>query len=143
MAIQKKSKAKSQVKKSSSSIGKGESKKAPRVGMILKEGGLLLLGAIAFYLFICMISFSPTDPGPFQVSGIGPEAGVPVQNWGGRVGAWIADLMFNVFGKMAYLFIVLIVAAAWHLIDEREVKTESVSVSAIISPVLGFVFAMI
>jgi S-DNA-T family DNA segregation ATPase FtsK/SpoIIIE len=108
------------------------------MGMIIKEGGLLILGAIAFYLFICLISFSPTDPGPFQVGGQ-----VPVQNWGGGVGAWIADMMFNVFGKMAYLFIILIAAAAWHLIDEGEIQPESITVSSFITPIMGFIFAML
>ncbi len=99
---------------------------------------MLILGAIAFYLFICLISFSPNDPGPFQVGGQ-----IPVANWGGGVGAWIADLMFNVFGKIAYLFIGLIAAAAWRLIDERELKVEDINASSIISLVLGFVFAMV
>jgi S-DNA-T family DNA segregation ATPase FtsK/SpoIIIE len=112
--------------------------KSPKMSLIIKEGGLLLLGTIAFYLFICLISFSPEDPGPFQMGGQ-----TPVENWGGGFGAWIADLMFNIFGKMAYLFIVLIAAAAWHLIDERELSTEIITASSIISPILGFVFAMV
>ena len=112
--------------------------KGPRLGTIIKEGGLLLLAAIAFYLFICLISFSPEDPGPFQVGGRSP-----VENWGGGVGAWIADLMFNVFGKMAYLFIVLIGAAAWHLIDEGDISVDKISLASIVSPILGFIFAMV
>jgi len=118
--------------------GVSGSKLAPKLGMLIKEGALLILGAIAFYLFICLISFSPDDPGPFQVGGQ-----IPVANWGGGVGAWIADLMFNVFGKIAYLFIGLIAAAAWRLIDEREIKAEDIKPSAILSLVLGFVFSMI
>ncbi len=113
-------------------------RKSPTFSAIIKEGGLLLLGSIAFYLFISLISFSPTDPGPFQVGGQ-----PPVENWGGGVGAWIADFMFNVFGKMAYLVILLIGAAAWHLIDDKEPLAAEITASIIISPILGFCFAMI
>ena len=112
--------------------------KSPRLGLIIKEGGLILLAALAFYLFISLVSFSVKDPGPFQIGGQ-----MPVHNWGGGVGAWLADLMFNIFGKMAYLFIFLIAAAAWRLIDERELKVEDVSATAIMTLVLGFIFSMV
>ncbi len=133
-----KSSTKPRAGKNTITANKSNQSKAPALGTIIKEGGLLLLAAVAFYLFISLISYSSTDPGPFQISSNGP-----VENWGGGVGAWIADFMFNVFGKMAYLLIVLIAAAAWHLIDEREFKAETFHASSIISPVIGFVFAMI
>ncbi len=138
MAKDKKTSVKTRAKKSNPSPATAGTRKSPKLGLILKEGGLLILGAIAFYLFICLVSFSPEDPGPFQVGGQ-----VPVHNWGGGVGAWIADMMFNVFGKMAYLFIALIAAAAWHLIDEREIKAESITAASFITPILGFIFAMV
>ena len=137
MAKDKKTSVKTRVNKSKTASVGTASRKSPRVSVIIKEGGLLILGAIAFYLFICLISFSPADPGPFQVGGQ-----VPVHNWGGGVGAWIADMMFNVFGKMAYLFIVLIAAAAWHLIDEGDIQAGSITASSFITPILGFIFAM-
>jgi S-DNA-T family DNA segregation ATPase FtsK/SpoIIIE len=129
---------KTRTKKSKTNPAGMNARKSPRISLIIKEGGLLLLGAIAFYLFICLISFSPEDPGPFHVGGQ-----IPVHNWGGGFGAWIADMMFNVFGKMAYLFIVLIAAAAWRLIDERETTTRDITVSSFITPILGFIFAMV
>lgn len=138
MAKIKKASIKSRGGAQSTTANSSRERKTPALGSIIKEGGLLLLAAIAFYLFISLISFSPEDPGPFQISGQSP-----IENWGGGVGAWIADFMFNVFGKMAYLFVVLIAAAAWHLIDEREFKTDTLNASAIISPVIGFIFAMI
>jgi S-DNA-T family DNA segregation ATPase FtsK/SpoIIIE len=52
-------------------------------------------------------------------------------------------MMFNVFGKMAYLFIVLIAAAAWRLIDEREPAAGNITASSFITPILGFIFAML
>ena len=105
MAKDKRISVKTRTKKSKPGSSGTDANKSPKISLIIKEGGLLILGAIAFYLFICLISFSPEDPGPFHVGGQ-----IPVQNWGGGFGAWIADMMFNVFGKMAYLFIVLIAA---------------------------------
>jgi len=129
---------KTRTKKSKPGSSGTDANKSPKISLIIKEGGLLILGAIAFYLFICLISFSPEDPGPFHVGGQ-----IPVQNWGGGFGAWIADMMFNVFGKMAYLFIVLIAAAAWRLIDERETTARNITASSFITPILGFIFAMV
>lgn len=140
MIKDKKTVIKRNLKKEQGSIKNTANKsgKSPSIGMIIKEGGLLLLGSIAFYLFLSLISYASTDPGPFQLGG-----DLPVKNWGGGVGAWIADFMFNLFGKMAYLVILLIGAAAWHLIDDKELSTEQITASSIISPILGFCFAMI
>lgn len=103
---------------------------------VFREGGLLLLAAAAFYLFICLISYAEKDPGSFQIGGQSP-----VVNWGGAVGAWIADSMFNAFGKIAYLVILLAVVATWRWLEGKNVKKE-LSVSRILLPVVGFVFAM-
>ncbi|MFT5259446.1 MAG: S-DNA-T family DNA segregation ATPase FtsK/SpoIIIE [Saprospiraceae bacterium] len=108
-----------------------------QVSSVFREGGMLLLAAGAFYLFIALISYAAKDPGPFQIGGQ-----VPVANWGGGVGAWVADFMFNVFGKMAYLVVVLGVVATWQFLDGKRIKKE-LSVSSILLPILGFVFAMV
>ncbi len=110
--------------------------KTEQVSIVFREGGLLLLAAAAFYLFISLISYAAKDPGPFQIGGQ-----TPVANWGGAVGAWVADFMFNMFGKMAYLVIVLTGIAAWRIIDGKTEHRE-LSISRILLPILGFVFAM-
>ena len=114
-------------------------KKSQQLSTIFREGGLLLLAAAAFYLFISLISYSIKDPGPFQAGGQ-----VPVANWGGAVGAWIADFMFNLFGKMAYLVIVLAVVAAWRFLDRDKDSTKSSELSLVrlLLPIAGFVFAL-
>ncbi|MEE9448397.1 MAG: DNA translocase FtsK 4TM domain-containing protein [Arenicellales bacterium] len=142
MAKTKKTASKATTKASSKARTKAP-QKANSVGghtlsHIIKEGGLYLLLAIGLYLFICLISYSQQDPGPYQMGAHGP-----VENWGGAVGAWIADFMFNIFGKMAYLVIVLIGAAVWHLLDDKDFQNEDLTATMIISPIIGFVFAMI
>ena len=49
-------------------------------------------------------------------------AGSDVQNGVGRVGALIADLLFNFFGRPAYLFTVMVFYLGWMLY--REQKTQ-------------------
>ena len=69
----------------------------------LREVGFLLLLPLAIYLFACLWTYSAGDPG-------WSHAGQPdrVANFGGAVGAWIADLLFYFFGALAYAFPILL-----------------------------------
>ncbi|HET6631204.1 MAG TPA: DNA translocase FtsK 4TM domain-containing protein [Rhodanobacteraceae bacterium] len=69
----------------------------------LREAVVLLLLPLALYLFACLISYSPADP---SWSHAGTGAGV--HNFGGRVGAWCADLLLYLFGGLAYAFPLLL-----------------------------------
>lgn len=111
---------------------------SPNFNMLFKEGSVWLLTAISLYIFICLITFSSQDPGPFHISGQDP-----VHNMGGVVGAWLADFLFNVFGKMAYLFVLLVMIAAWHLMAGRTKRTSFLSPSDIFAPLAGLVVAML
>ncbi|HSW71544.1 MAG TPA: DNA translocase FtsK 4TM domain-containing protein, partial [Gammaproteobacteria bacterium] len=65
----------------------------------LGEGLLLLLGAGAAFLLLSLFSYTPTDPGwtTFTTT-------QRIANWGGRVGAWLADILFLLMGYVAYIF---------------------------------------
>jgi DNA segregation ATPase FtsK/SpoIIIE, S-DNA-T family len=65
----------------------------------LREVGFLLLLPLAIYLFACLWTYSPADPGWSHVGE--PEK---VANFGGKVGAYIADLLFYFCGALAYAF---------------------------------------
>ncbi len=69
----------------------------------LREVGFLLLLPLAIYLFACLWTYSPSDPG-------WSHAGQPdrIANFGGAIGAWVADLLFYFFGALAYAFPVLL-----------------------------------
>nr|HPQ81406.1 DNA translocase FtsK 4TM domain-containing protein [bacterium] len=54
--------------------------------------------AAGIFFGICLVSYSPTDPALNSVSSV-PY----VKNWGGLVGAYLADILFIVFGISAYL----------------------------------------
>ncbi len=68
-----------------------------------REGGLILTVAACLFLFMALISHSPNDPG---WTSTGSNA-LP-QNYGGRAGAWFADVLLYFFGYVAYLFPLLI-----------------------------------
>ncbi len=67
-----------------------------------REGLFLLLAVAAIFLLIILISYHPTDPGWRQLN----SSGV-IENLGGKFGAFLADLLFSVFGYSAYLLGVL------------------------------------
>ena len=61
------------------------------------EAGLLFSCLFALYLVLALFSFDPADPGWSQT---GFQA--PIRNLGGAVGAYLADLLLNLFGLIAY-----------------------------------------
>lgn len=63
-----------------------------------KEGLLLLLVLSAAFLLLSLLSYSTVDPAWRQSQGLHP-----VSNLGGKVGAFVADVSFSLFGFMAYL----------------------------------------
>ena len=54
---------------------------------LLREVGLIALVGLVAYLGLCLLTYSASDPGPTHTG-----SGGPIQNMGGRVGAWFADL---------------------------------------------------
>jgi DNA segregation ATPase FtsK/SpoIIIE, S-DNA-T family len=80
----------------------------------IKESLLIALGGVALFLLIALWSHHPSDPS-WSHTGLG-EA---VQNRGGIVGAWIADISLYLFGGFAYLFPIMIGFAGWTLFRER------------------------
>ncbi len=65
----------------------------------LREAAFLLLLPLAIYLFACLFSYNPNDPG-FTHAGDPTKS---IRNFGGTFGAWIADLQFFLIGVVAYM----------------------------------------
>jgi len=76
---------------------------APRLLALLREAALYLLGAIALYILISLISYDTQDP---AWSHRGPSA--EIRNFGGPFGAWLADVLLNLFGYLAYLIPIMV-----------------------------------
>ncbi len=72
-----------------------------------QEALVLVLGAIAIYVFLALWTFHASDPG-WSHSGHGP-----VLNAGGVVGAWLADILLSLIGLPAYVIPVSLLVVAW------------------------------
>jgi S-DNA-T family DNA segregation ATPase FtsK/SpoIIIE len=68
-----------------------------RAHLLFRECAIVLLGAIALYFLIVLATYNAGDPG-FNLL----EHDTPIQNEGGRVGAFLADLLLTLFGYIAY-----------------------------------------
>ncbi len=90
-----------------------------QVNRALREGALYVFGALAFILWFALFTYNPADPGFSQVT-----TSAEVQNGVGRIGALLADLLFNFFGRPAYLFTVMVVYLGWMLYREQKTKIE-------------------
>ncbi len=73
----------------------------------LREVAMLVCGGAALFLLGALATYHGGDPG-WSHSG----SGEGVRNIGGRVGAWLADVLLSLFGYVAYLFPVMLAHAA-------------------------------
>src|SRR5437763_17186941 len=76
----------------------------------LRESAIIALGIVALVLLIALLTYSPDDPG-FSFTG----NSAPVRNRIGVIGAWLADVLFFLFGRPAFLFPLVVGAACWGL----------------------------
>ena len=81
----------------------------------IKEGGFILLIALALFLLISLWSFTPDDPG-WTVSKNAAE----IHNATGRAGAWFSSLFLHLFGYLAFLFPFMVIYSGYLLFRERK-----------------------
>ena len=79
---------------------------SPRVAALLRESWMLLAIGATCYLALILATFRASDPGWSHQA----TASV-VNNAGGDVGAYIADLLLYLFGFSAWWFVVASVAS--------------------------------
>ena len=84
----------------------------------LREGAMLVLVAIALFFLTALVTYDPSDPG---WSYTGSRNGI--ENAAGVVGAWFADVLFSLFGYLAYLLPVMIAYSGWLVM--RGVRTDT------------------
>ena len=77
----------------------------------LLEVGIIVSAFVSIFITLSLFTFSPIDPSWSQQQWV-----AEIENSGGRVGAWIADILFFGFGFLAYLIPVIIVSIAWALL---------------------------
>ena len=90
-----------------------------QVSRALREGALVIFGALAFILWFALFTYDLADPGFSQAT-----SSVEVQNGMGRVGAHVADALFYAFGRPAYLFTIMVFYLGWMLYREQKTQIE-------------------
>ena len=76
-----------------------------KIASLLQEARWLALGALALYLILILGGYAATDPGWSHAA-----RNVQVANPGGRLGAWLADLLFYLFGLSAWWLVPFLLA---------------------------------
>jgi len=93
---------------------KQPSRVSDHVVVTLREGALLLFVMLTLILLFALFTYDPADPGFSQASASGD-----IQNGVGRTGAMIADVLFNSFGRPAYLFAAMVLYFGWTIFRAR------------------------
>jgi S-DNA-T family DNA segregation ATPase FtsK/SpoIIIE len=81
----------------------------------MKEGTLIAFCAIGLYLLMALLTYNEGDPG-WSSTG----TNLVIANAMGSAGAWVADVLFSLFGYMAYLFPIMLGYRAWMTFRERQ-----------------------
>ncbi|MDH3220158.1 MAG: DNA translocase FtsK 4TM domain-containing protein [Gammaproteobacteria bacterium] len=92
---------------------------AGQVSQRLREAGMLLSFALAGYFLLAMFSYDALDPS-WSHSGSHGD----VSNFGGTAGAWIADLLFYLFGFLAFLLPIMLIYNGMILVKTRDLSAE-------------------
>jgi len=79
----------------------------------LLETGLLFFSVFAMFLMLALFSFDAADPGWAQTG-----YQTPVRNMGGTVGAYLSDLLLNLFGFIAYTLPFVVAILGWLLFQK-------------------------
>ncbi|MGL9760339.1 MAG: DNA translocase FtsK 4TM domain-containing protein [Symbiopectobacterium sp.] len=82
---------------------------------LLLEAILIVVALFAVYLSIALFSFSPSDPSWSQTAWH-----KPIHNLGGGVGAWLADMLFFIFGVLAYAIPPIMLVLCWVAFRQRD-----------------------
>ena len=92
---------------------------AAQVNQRLREAGMLLSFALAGYFLLAMLSYDTLDPS-WSHSGSNTE----IANFGGAAGAWISDLLFYLFGFLAFLLPIMLIYNGILLVKTRDLSAE-------------------
>ncbi len=90
------------------SVRAAENPLPPKLAALVREFWWFALLGVALYLALILFTYSKADPGWSHSASV-----TAFQNAGGRVGAWVADVMLYVFGLSAYWWVVLCAVLVW------------------------------
>lgn len=102
----------------------------------LFEVGIIFTVFIALFISISLFSFSPIDPSWSQQQWV-----AEIENSGGRVGAWSADILFYAFGLLAYFVPVIISFLAWAIFWKPQFRLD-IDFLNLGLRIIGFIFSI-
>src|SRR5215469_16275838 len=102
----------------------------------LRESAIIAIAIVALVLLIALATYSPDDPG-FSFTG----SANPVHNRIGVIGAWLADVLFFLFGRPAFLFPIMLGASCW-LLFRRDGTEQTSRVNSAVR-IAGFVLVLV
>ena len=82
----------------------------------IRESLLFLIIPLAAYVLISLLSYNSQDSGPFSASD-----SELVLNYGGSNGAFLADILFNIIGYLAYILPLGLVFIGWRIYVNHDV----------------------
>ena len=74
-----------------------------KISLLLQEARWLILGVLSLYVGLVLLGYSRSDPGWSHAAEV-----ARVANPGGRFGAWLADLLFYLFGVSAWWWVIFL-----------------------------------
>ncbi len=80
----------------------------------LVDGGIIAIVALCLYLSLALLSYDTEDPG-WSYTGTSTE----VANLVGASGAWLADVLFFVFGFLAFVLPLILATQAYLIVRRR------------------------
>ncbi len=87
----------------------------PQTERRLREIAVVILLPIVVYFCVCLLSFSPSDPGWSKEGDSGP-----INNIGGVVGAYLAEFTLYFMGVSALLLPIILLLAGWRWIHPQD-----------------------
>ena len=105
---------------------------------IVREGTLIGLAALSVFLLITLVSYHPGDPG-WSRTGTNDR----ILNAAGPTGAWLSDVFFYIFGRLAYLFPLLIAYRVVKIFRDHRTSNESEGFGIFGLRLLGFALIMV
>ncbi|MSR15401.1 MAG: DNA translocase FtsK [Gammaproteobacteria bacterium] len=82
----------------------------------VREGAFIAFGGVAVFVLVALATHHQTDPGWSHTG----ANGYGILNSGGIAGAWLADILFYVCGRFAYVFPAMTGYSGWLLYRERQ-----------------------
>ncbi|MGE4072083.1 MAG: DNA translocase FtsK [Lysobacterales bacterium] len=79
----------------------------------IRESAFVLLVPLAAYLLVSLSSFDINDAAWSHAG-----SSLEVHNWGGRAGAWLADVLLYLIGRMAFLLPLVLLWYAWRFLRD-------------------------